>query len=172
MVTTFLRCITLVFVLLTVACATGDEIPPLERRAQELNKAIMCPVCPGESIDQSQNALAVQMRAIVVEKLEQGWTEDQIKAFFVERYGPSVLMEPPRQGFSLAAWVIPPIVVLAAGLGLYIALRAMRRRASTQSQASAQVAQLSDEELAGYARRIEAALHSEISDSPRRTQRK
>ena len=37
----------------------------MEQRSQALNRTIMCPVCPGESIDQSQVALAVQMRGIV-----------------------------------------------------------------------------------------------------------
>ena len=82
----------IVVMALTYGCVTtaSPDIPEAERRASALNKAIMCPVCPGESIDQSQNPLAVQMRAIVDEKLEEGWDEGRIKDFFVERYGPSV----------------------------------------------------------------------------------
>ncbi len=62
---------------LAVACTTQYDVPPLERRAHELNKAIMCPVCPGESIDQSQNPLAVQMRAIVFDQFREGRTESE-----------------------------------------------------------------------------------------------
>ena len=140
------------------ACASQQDVPALERRAQELNKAIMCPVCPGESIDQSQNTLAGQMRAIVVEQLAQGRTEDQIKDYFAERYGPSVLMEPPRRGISLLAWLFPPLGALGAGLALYLALRLMRRPPAAEPQGLGEATRLSDEERDEYFRRIQAVL--------------
>ena len=65
----------LALALLLAACAGAQaDVPALERRAQGLNKTIRCPVGPGESIDQSQNALAAQMRGIVDEKLAAGWS--------------------------------------------------------------------------------------------------
>ena len=73
----------------------------MEQRSQALNKTIMCPVCPGESIDQSQVVLAVQMRGIVAEKLAAGWSDEQVREFFVERYGPSVLLEPQTRAYPL-----------------------------------------------------------------------
>ena len=137
-------------------------MPPLERRSQELNKVIMCPVCPGESIDQSQNPLASQMRNIVADKLEQGWTEDQIKDFFVERYGPNVQLEPPREGFNLLVWVLPPVGGLGAIIAAYMVLRMMRRVPVPQSQGTVAV-QLSDDERDEYFRRIEAVLEDDVS---------
>ena len=108
-----------------VAVGGGRGAPELERRASELNKTIMCPLCPGESIDQSQNPLSIQMRAAVSEKLAEGWTDDQIREFFVERYGPSVLLEPPTEGFGLAAWIVPPAAFGAALAALLFALKRM-----------------------------------------------
>ena len=107
------------------AGGAGRSAPELERRAHELNKTIMCPLCPGESIDQSQNPLSAQMRAVVAEKLADGWTDDQIREFFVERYGPSVLLEPPREGFGLTAWLVPPAAFALALVALLFALRRM-----------------------------------------------
>ena len=144
--------------LLVVGCTTQYDVPPLERRAYELDKAIMCPVCPGESIDQSQNPLAVQMRAIVLEQLQEGRTESEIKDFFVERYGTSVLMEPPASGFNLVVWVFPPLAVGAAALALFLALRLMRRPRADQSGIAGKPAQLSAEERDDYFRRIESAI--------------
>ncbi len=108
-----------------VAVGGGRGAPEIERRANALNKTIMCPLCPGESIDQSQNPLSIQMRAAVSEKLAEGWTDDQIREFFVERYGPSVLLEPPTEGFGLAAWIVPPAAFGAALAALLFALRRM-----------------------------------------------
>ncbi len=143
---------------------TGDassDVPKLEQRAYSLNQAIMCPVCPGESIDQSQNPLAVQMRAIVIDKLTEGSSGQQIKDFFVERYGPSVLLAPPSEGLSLAAWIVPPVVMLAAVIALLLALRRMHRSPPPAvSDGSGQVA-LTMGEREQYFRRIEAALELE-----------
>ena len=147
---------------LATACGSVEDVPPLERRSQELNKVIMCPVCPGESIDQSQNPLASQMRNIVADKLEQGWTEDQIKDFFVERYGDNVLLEPPREGFNLLVWVLPPVGGLGAIIAAYMVLRMMRRVPVPQSQGTVAV-QLSDDERDEYFRRIEAVLEDDVS---------
>ena len=159
----------LAFAVVAVACATQDEVPPLERRAQQLNKVIMCPACPGESIDQSQNDLAVKMRGIVMEKLEQGWTDDRIKAHLVQGYGTSVLLEPPRKGFSLVVWIFPPVGVLGAALALFMALRLMRRSPAPQSRPVEDSVQLSEEERDEYFGRIQLALDGEGGrDTPAR----
>ena len=143
---------------LSVACARSEEVPPLERRAQGINKGIMCPVCPGESIDQSQHPLAVQMRAIVAEKIQQGWTEEQIDSFFVKRYGPSVLLEPPRTGANILVWLVPPIGLALAGGLLYWVLRTMRRSQLRQGEGVMANVRLSEEERASYFRLVEASL--------------
>lgn len=139
---------------LSLGCVTTSDtgVPDDERRASELNKAIMCPVCPGESIDQSQNPLSVQMRAIVDEKLEQGWSEREIKDFFVERYGPSVLMEPPSEGFGIAAWIVPPIAFALALGSLFFTLRWMRRISERAEENESD-----DSERMKYVRRLEEA---------------
>lgn len=156
----------LALVVLAAACTPREDVPPLERRAQEINKGIMCPVCPGESIDQSQNPLAKQMRALVTEKLQEGWTEEEIRAFFVERYGPSVLMEPPRQGFNLLAWVLPPVAVLGAGIALFLALRLMRRPTAVNTLQGQEIPHVSEQEREGYFSRIEALLENEPLQTP------
>ena len=134
------------------------DVPTIERRAQSLNQSIMCPVCPGESIDQSQVALAVQMRGIVNDKLEDGWSDEQIQDFFVERYGPSVLLEPPTEGVSLAVWLAPPIGVAAAIAIFVFALRQMRRRPEAERDDT------DDDDLQPYYNRIESSISDEPTD--------
>ena len=144
--------------MLTSACARDEDVPTLERRAQGINKGIMCPVCPGESIDQSQHPLAVQMRAIVMERLQEGQTEEQIDRYFVASYGPMVLLEPPRSGFNLLVWLVPPLGLALAGVLLYWVLRTMRRSRTLDREGALAAVQLSEEERAGYVRRIEESL--------------
>ena len=151
---------------LSVACTSQDDVPRLEQRAHELNQTIMCPVCPGESIDQSQNGLAVQMRAIVIEKLAEGWSEESIKDFFVERYGPSVLLEPSRRGFTVLVWLIPPFGAVGAAIGLYFVLRTMRRPTPAVT-ATPSTSQLTEDERARYFEQIEAAIGETNSEEQR-----
>ena len=108
-----------------LACSNYQE-NNLTNRATGLNKNIMCPVCPSETIDQSQNILAVQMRSIVEQKLEQGWSDEQIKNFFIERYGASVVSTPPKSGVDLIAWIMPPAVLVITIIGLYIFLKSIK----------------------------------------------
>ena len=159
---TAVRALGLLTVLFLLACSVGDDLTSDERRAQELNRAIMCPVCPGESIDQSQNQLAAQMRAIVAEKLAAGESEAEIKTFFVERYGDSVLLSPPERGFNLLVWIVPVVGLAAAGLAAALALRRMRRSPTAEDEDTGDTAsELSRDEREEYVRRIESALDIE-----------
>ncbi len=149
-------------------CAAENAgVPDMELRSQALNKTIMCPVCPGESIDQSQNTLAVQMRGVVEQKLADGWSDEQIRSFFVERYGPAVLLEPPREGIGLAAWLAAPIAVVVAAAGWLFALRKMRRRTAASEDASLPDGDTNawddapDAELRAYYTRIQTALDAD-----------
>ncbi len=107
--------------------APPDLPPELEEVAIGLDKRLICPVCPGETINQSQATLAKQMRVIVRERLLQGQSEQEIIDYFVSVYGISVLAEPPRQGFGLTAWIVPPAALAVGAALLALVFRAMRR---------------------------------------------
>ena len=115
-----------------VAAQSGGDGPAYdEAEAQAIDRMLMCPVCPAQTIDQTEVPLAKQMRARVRELLAEGATRQEVLAWFAapERYGPSVLAEPPRSGFNLIAWIVPGVAVLAALIGGTLILRAMRRPA-------------------------------------------
>jgi cytochrome c-type biogenesis protein CcmH/NrfF len=115
---------------LNTACfsANTNFISDEEQRINNLNAVLMCPVCPGESIDQSQNEIAMNMRTIVKDFVEDGRSEDEIKDYFVKRYGPVILLEPAGSGISLYAWIIPPVGLGFAFIIVVIAINMMRRR--------------------------------------------
>ncbi len=112
----------------TVVAAQGGDRAYDEAEAQAIDQMLMCPVCPGQNIDQSQAELARQMRQIVREMLAGGKSREEILGFFVERYGPSVLAAPPKTGFSLIAWIFPPVVVVAGLTAAWLVLRSMAAR--------------------------------------------
>ena len=108
------------------------QSPYDESQAQAIDRMLMCPVCPGETIDQSQVELARQMRLRVREMLAQGAGRREVLDFFVARYGVEVLAAPPKSGFNLVAWVFPAVAVPAALAAGLLALRAMRRRPAAE----------------------------------------
>ena len=83
-------------------------------RAYELEQRLRCPVCKTVSIAESMSDTAVAMRATVEEQIEAGRSDDEIVAYFTERYGDWVLMDPPASGDTLPLWLIPLGVAAAA----------------------------------------------------------
>lgn len=111
--------------LLAASCAA--ETITLEEQAQAIDQRLMCPVCPAETIDQSQADVALQMRELVREKLRAGESEEQIYDFFVERYDKGVLAEPPADGFNLLVWVVPPVALVLGLALLWLGIRYLGR---------------------------------------------
>lgn len=108
------------------------QVPPLdeslEEEAQAIDRMVMCPVCPAETIDQAQVEISFQMRAVIREMLAEGRTREEILGYFVDRYGSDILAAPPKSGANLLAWILP-IVGVAAGLAaLFLVIRAMTGR--------------------------------------------
>lgn len=110
------RLLTACFVvtLLLVAVARVALADPLDDETRRIGKQLQCPVCSGASVAESPSDLAGQMRAVIRAKLQAGESEQQIVGYFVERYGDSVLVQPPRRGVGLLVW-LAPVAMLAIG---------------------------------------------------------
>jgi cytochrome c-type biogenesis protein CcmH len=113
---------------LVVAIAVGLASfgsPSSADRARSLDEQLRCPVCQGVSIADSPSESATQMRAVVRERLAAGDDDDDVRAYFVARFGPSVLLAPPGDGLGGLLWVAPGASMLA---GATVLLRRSRRR--------------------------------------------
>ena len=105
------------------SCSAPERTQLLDEKAQDIYRSLMCPICPGQTIEQSQNELSAQMRALIREKLEQGQSKGEILQFFVERYGETILAAPGKSGFSLIAWLAPVTVIISGGIVIWLAIR-------------------------------------------------
>lgn len=109
--------------LLAAAAASGAlGDPVLEARARALDYEIRCVQCQNEPIAQSTADMAVDMRALVRERIAAGDTDEEIRRFFRERYGDFVLFRPPFDGRTWALWAAP-FLLIAAGAGAVLAAR-------------------------------------------------
>jgi cytochrome c-type biogenesis protein CcmH len=99
----------------SVAATVADSA--LEAQTTAVASTLRCPVCQGESIQDSPSDLARQMRAVVRDKLRAGNTPDQVKAYFVSKYGEWILLDPTMTGLNILLYVIPVLLVVG-GLAL------------------------------------------------------
>ena len=125
-----------------------------EREAQNIDRMIMCPVCPAETIDQAQVQISQQMRQIVREMLAEGKERQEILEFFVDRYGQDILGAPPKTGVNLVAWVTPAVGVAGGLLAVFFILRSMTRREPTNGSSEL----IQDAELIPYLQLIDRHL--------------
>src|SRR5215471_10690118 len=109
--------------------------PILEARAKALQKELRCLVCQGQSIDESNAALATDLKRLIRQQIESGQTDDDIKGFLVARYGAFDLMKPPVRQDTFFLWFGPALLVLAgAGVVGVTVMRSRRRLAAEPDQ--------------------------------------
>lgn len=96
----------------------------LETRVFEIARQLRCPTCVSESVSDSSAPIAQQMREIIQDQLVQGRSEAEILAYFQTRYGDWILLDPPKRGIHLVAWLLPIIVgVVAVSVVVLLARR-------------------------------------------------
>lgn len=98
------------------APVSGPRSPDaLERLTREVSLELRCPVCQGESIQESPAELAQEMKGVVREQLAAGKTPDEVKEYFVARYGEWILLRPKTTGVNALLYWLPPLVLVAGG---------------------------------------------------------
>lgn len=111
-----------------VLAVQPDEMladPVLEARAREISRDIRCPVCQGETIDDSNAPISRDLRIIIRERLVAGDTDAEAVDYIVARYGEGVLFRPRATGSNLILWFAGPALLVA---GVAVAVVAGRRR--------------------------------------------
>jgi cytochrome c-type biogenesis protein CcmH len=111
------------------ALRAGGASTPQER-IDAIARTVKCPVCPGESVYESRNSVALNIKADIAREVRAGQTDDQIRAGLSARYGESVLLVPRAEGIGAAVWVLPVVVLVAGVAGLVLAFRRWRRDTS------------------------------------------
>lgn len=106
------------------AAETGVE---LEARVMRIAAELRCPVCPNESVAESQAGLARDLREQVRRLLAEGRSEQEVLAYMSARHGDAVRYRPPWSASTWALWAAPS-VLLAGGMAcLCVALRRRQR---------------------------------------------
>ena len=93
--------------------------PALEGRVQKLGKQLRCAVCQGMSIADSPASMARAQLDKVRALVSEGKSDEEIRSYFVERYGEWVLLQPQAHGINWLVW-LGPLALLLIGLGVIV----------------------------------------------------
>ena len=119
-----------------VMAVQPDEVlpdPALEARARDISKLLRCPVCQGETIDESNASISRDLRLYVRERLVAGDSDDQVLDNVTDRFGEFVLFEPRATGGNLILYLAGPVMALVALLLGWRFITSRRAHAGTEA---------------------------------------
>lgn len=119
-------------------------------RVERIASELRCPVCQGLSVADSQAETAREMRALVVQRVAEGRTDEEIREEFRRSYGDWVFLSPATEGPAALMWLLP-LGLLALGATVAVS----RARAPAEAVAEPSGAQI--RELRGRVAREELA---------------
>ena len=108
--------------------------PALESRVQKLGKELRCAVCQGLSVADSPSSMARAQLDKVRELVAEGKTDQEVRDYFIARYGEWVLLQPKAEGFNLLVWLGPVALLLGGG---YVIARQVKRQPTQATPAAA-----------------------------------
>jgi cytochrome c-type biogenesis protein CcmH len=112
--------VALVAILGAVAWSARPHDATAAERVDRISSDLRCVTCQGLSVKDSPAASARQMRDLVVQRVAEGRTDDEIRDEFRASYGDWVLLSPPTSSWTGLIWLVP-LVVLAAGVAVALA---------------------------------------------------
>lgn len=123
---------------LLVFAGIASAIMPKEFQSEEeaeryraLSHEIRCVMCQNQSLADSPAGIADDLRYQLLARMREGYTDEEIRDWFVARYGEFVLYRPRLNPATWALW-FGPFLLLAAGIfGLITVVRRQRLISST-----------------------------------------
>jgi cytochrome c-type biogenesis protein CcmH len=140
---------------LWVGAVSAQQPTPSDDDVNRIARQMYCPVCENTPLDVCATQACAQWRGLIREKLAAGWTDEQIKQYFVAQYGARVLAEPPSQGWYILIYIIPPVLLVVGFYILYRALVGLRKSGAAKAEAGAAPASGDDDT---YLQRVEEEL--------------
>ena len=102
--------------------------PAQEELAAEIEGMLKCPVCRSQSVRTSRSFMAEDMRRRVRTMVAEGKSKEEIRDYFVARYGDYIVLAPRKQGFAWTVWLLPFALVLGGAAAIVAVTRRWHRR--------------------------------------------
>lgn len=150
----------ILFILMTGAVLAQSPTPTPDTSAitadqvNEVARGLWCPLCSGVRLDACELKACEQMKEMIAIKLAEGASEEEIRDYFAEQYGPQVYGQPPAEGFNWLAWILPVLGLVGGGIFVWYGIRRMIRPHPASAPAPAQTAAQADD----YSQKLEQEL--------------
>ncbi len=110
--------------------APGDPVrtAEIDQRTAEIGATLRCPICRQQSVAESSSRIAREMQGVIRTMLMEGRTPEEIEAYFVEAYGPWILLKPRAEGMNLFVYVGPALAFVLGGVLVARRIRRGRER--------------------------------------------
>ena len=89
----------------------ADEI----KIQNKITKNLRCLICQGQSVYDSDSEFAISLKLVVKNKINEGFTEDQIYKFLTKKYGEWILYDPLLNKNTYFLWFMPLLIFLFGG---------------------------------------------------------
>lgn len=105
---------------------SGPRTP--SSRARHIASELRCPTCRSQSALESDAEVSRAMRADIRTRIANGETDEEIRSYFVSKFGKDILLRPEGSGVAALVWVLPVVALVVAIAGLVVAFRRWRPR--------------------------------------------
>jgi cytochrome c-type biogenesis protein CcmH len=107
--------------------AWPDAEPTRAERAHSIAAGLKCQECQGLSVADSHASTSEAIRDDIDRRIAAGESDGEIRRYFVDQYGETILLEPQGSGLSLMVWVLPVVVLAVGAAGIVFVLARSRR---------------------------------------------
>jgi cytochrome c-type biogenesis protein CcmH len=122
----------LCFIVLIQIDATYAQATPTpvvsDNEVNLIAKKLYCPVCQNVPLEVCETQACTEWREQIRQLIAQGYTEQQIRDYFVQRFGPQTVGIPTNTTSQLLTIALPLAVVAVIGVLIAVNLLMWRRR--------------------------------------------
>ena len=113
-------------IFLIVSCVSSHLLKAennINQDLAEMTKKLRCMTCQNQSIYDSETDFAMDIKKIIIKKLNEGQDQNEIFDFLVERYGEYILFEPRLNKKNIFLWIFPFFVFFISAVFLLIYIK-------------------------------------------------
>ena len=96
---------------LNINSSQADEI----ELQNKITKNLRCLICQGQSVFESDSDFANSLKIVVRNKIDEGFTENEINDFLIQKYGEWILYDPKFNKNTYLLWLLPLLIFLLGG---------------------------------------------------------
>lgn len=127
--------------LLLMALPAFAQAPAPDDETYHIAKKLNCPTCAGRNLADCPTDTCAQWKAEIKAQLDQGKSASEVLVYFQDRFGPTVLQEPPKEGSTAILWAAP----IGAAIVFFVAAAlVMARMSKRKTPAMASAAPMQD----------------------------